>query len=117
MYCGNNKLFKGLVDGTHEVGSNYNCLRRGIGVGLNKPIGDTFTSEYEPIDSRKYYCGKKDNLPDDSYDSHGSPSKCLRIGVGIGTKKKYTMIRDIEGIIDNLSMDDLYDLNDIIDNL
>ena len=29
MYCGNNALFPGLTTGTHFIGTNYQCLKKG----------------------------------------------------------------------------------------
>lgn len=89
-YCGNNKAFSGLLSGTHVIGTNYQCLQKGIGLGFNKPYDPEYNKPYVPIDTRKFYCGLKDKVPK-KYFAVGSPSKCLQKGVGVGKKlKNYT---------------------------
>ena len=82
-YCGNNSLFTGLVNGTHVLGSNYQCLRKGIQTGNHLPYDPNYNNPYAPIDKRKFYCGNKENLPN-GYFAKGSPSKCLQKGIGVG---------------------------------
>ena len=87
-YCGNNLNDPKLTSGTHNIGTNYQCLRKGIGVGLNLPYDPSYSLTYRPIDQRKFYCGKKEQPPSTSgYFANGSPSKCLQKGVGIGKKQ------------------------------
>ena len=84
-YCGNKANFTGLINGTHIIGTNYQCLRKGIGVGLHLPYDNNYTLPYVPIDNRKYYCGKQQEIPiAGNYFALGSPSKCLSIGIGVG---------------------------------
>ena len=88
-YCGNNANFHGLIKGTHEVGTNYNCLKKGIGIGKHLPYDKTFSGTYNPIDSRTFYCGKADVPPPNmGYFSVGWPAKCLQTGIGIGKAQK-----------------------------
>ena len=86
LYCGNNKLNKKLLNGTASLGTRYECLRNGIGVGLNLPW-DSEYDEYEPIDKTIIYCGNKNRMPN-GYDRVGSILECHRKGVGIGKKIK-----------------------------
>jgi hypothetical protein len=84
-YCGNNNNYPGLSTGSHSIGTNYECLKKGIGTGLNLPFDSTYKIPYAPIDNRKYYCGNSDTLPiTGDYFAMGSPSICHRTGVGIG---------------------------------
>ena len=80
IYCGNNALFTGLVNGTHQIGTRYQCLRKGIGIGSNL---DPYEEPYEPIDDTRIYCGKQNILPN-GYDRLGTPPECLRRGIGVG---------------------------------
>ena len=88
IYCGNNLNDSKLTAGTHNIGTNYQCLRKGIGVGINLPYDPEYSRVYTPIDNRKFYCGKSTHLPAGrGYFAIGSPSKCLQKGVGIGKKQ------------------------------
>lgn len=89
MYCGNDLNFPGLLSGTHFLGTNYQCLRKGIGVGSNLPYDSDYAGPHVPVDGRKFYCGNADVPPEDGgYFGVGSPSKCLAIGIGIGKAQK-----------------------------
>jgi hypothetical protein len=89
MYCGNKANYKGLVSGTHFLGTNYKCLRKGIGVGLHLPYDSSYKGPYIPVDGRRFYCGNaKIPPPTGGYFASGSPSKCLSIGVGVGKSQK-----------------------------
>ena len=57
-YCGNNSRDAGLRDGTKTLGTRYSCLQKGIGLGKNQPYDPSYM-DYEPIDTRKIYCGKQ----------------------------------------------------------
>jgi hypothetical protein len=70
------------------MGSRYQCLRKGIGRGLNEPIF-TYSEEYEPIENVKVYCGNSNVLPRDK-DRFGTRDECLRKGFAVGQKQKYT---------------------------
>ena len=92
IYCGNNLNNQKLISGTHVLGTNYQCLRRGIGVGRNLPYDDAFSQPYVPVDNRKFYCGNSDILPPaGGYFSIGSPSKCMQVGVGVGKIQRAAM--------------------------
>ena len=88
-YCGNN-LLSPLLEangGDCIIGTNYQCLKKGIGYGIHSPIDLDFIN-YEPIDPpENIYCGDKRPLPDE-YERFGRRSSCLRKGVGIGKKIK-----------------------------
>ena len=83
IYCGNNALHPDLVNGIKILGSRYQCLRKGIGTGLNLPLDPDYGGPYSPIDNRRIYCGNAAALPA-GYDSMGNLSQCLQKGVGIG---------------------------------
>lgn len=92
MYCGNDLNFPGLLDGTHFLGTNYQCLRKGIGVGSHLPYDSAYASPHAPVDGRKFYCGN-DAVPPvaGGYFGVGSPSKCLAIGIGVGKAQRAAM--------------------------
>jgi len=82
-YCGNNALYSGLINGTHRIGSNYECLKTGIGIGLNLPLDPSYQGQFQPIDQTNIYCGTRPILPA-GYDRLGTPPICLQKGVGVG---------------------------------
>jgi hypothetical protein len=82
-YCGNNLNNPKLVAGTHVVGTNYQCLRKGIGVGSHLPYDSSYAGPYAPVDPRRFYCGNAAIIPA-GYFAAGSPSKCLQVGIGVG---------------------------------
>ena len=89
IYCGNQSNFLGLTNGTHILGTNYQCLRKGIGIGLNMPYDHSYSTPYAPIDARKYYCGNNPSIPrGGAYFAIGSPIKCLTVGIGVGKSQK-----------------------------
>ena len=85
IYCGNNAANIDLMNGNSIVGTRYECLKKGIGRGMNMPPDPTYTGQYIPIDERKMYCGTNPDLPDE-YDYMGNLPHCLQKGVGIGKK-------------------------------
>lgn len=87
MYCGNNALHEGLINGQQVLGTRHKCLRKGIGTGLHLPVDLSYNGPYQPIDTTRSYCGDKPNLPND-YDRFGMLSECLQKGVGIGKRKR-----------------------------
>lgn len=87
IYCGNNSLHPDLLNGTKRIGSRYECMKKGIGTGLNMPYDEEFNNPYEPIDDTKIFCGDKNILPE-GYDRFGNAPQCLQKGVGIGKKIK-----------------------------
>ena len=88
IYCGNNRNDPKLIHGGYTIGTNYDCLRKGIGLGRGMPYDPRYSNEYNPIDKRKFYCGKSKVLPKKGYFANGSPSICLRKGVGIGKAQR-----------------------------
>ena len=88
IYCGNNRLFPDLVNGTLELGTRYKCLRKGYGKGFNMPVDPNYlNNQYDPIDRTRLYCGDNPDLPA-GYDRHGNLVHCLQRGVGLGKKQK-----------------------------
>lgn len=87
IYCGNNAKSVDILSGNKIIGTRYACMRKGIGKGLKLPVDNNYLGDYEPIDTRKIYCGDAENLPND-YDLMGSLSQCLQKGIGIGKKQK-----------------------------
>jgi len=87
IYCGNNAKSVDILNGSKVIGTRYACLKKGIGKGLNSSVDNNYIGEYEPIDTRKIYCGNAENLPD-GYDLIGSLPQCLQKGIGIGKKQK-----------------------------
>lgn len=89
IYCGNNNNYPGLTAGTHRLGTNYECLRKGIGVGSHLPYDENYNQPHNPVDNRRYYCGNDLALPvNGGHFAMGSPSKCLAIGIGVGKAQK-----------------------------
>lgn len=80
IYCGNNALEPRLLSGNVTLGTNYDCLKKGIMKGKQLP---KYTSSYQKIDNRKIYCGKDNSLPID-YDYMGNLPMCLGKGIGVG---------------------------------
>lgn len=95
MYCGNNLLHASLTNGTSVLGTRYECLRKGIGTGLNLPLDIGYLGQYQPVDARRMYCGNRDNIPI-GYDYVGNLAQCLQKGVGIGKKMKAEDAGDIQ---------------------
>lgn len=79
MYCGNNRLH---TTGK-TIGTRYECLQRGIRYGKSLPVDPAYAGEYNPIDMRKFYCGKSDTLPE-GYHDFGSNAMCFSKGIGVG---------------------------------
>jgi hypothetical protein len=87
LYCGNNARDVGLLNGTKILGTRYQCLKKGIGRGLNEPILE-YNEEYEALDDIKLFCGNGTTLPAGK-DRLGTRGECLRKGFAIGQKQKY----------------------------
>jgi hypothetical protein len=88
-YCGNNLNHPSLIAGTHVLGTNYQCMRKGIGVGSHLPYDTAYAGVYNPVDPRRFYCGNADVAPvAGGYLAVGSPSKCLQIGIGVGKSQR-----------------------------
>jgi len=81
-YCGNNKFE--LQSGDKVLGTPYQCLRKGIGTGLNAPASGT--TQYEPIDPpAPTFCGTS-QPPDGKV--MGTRGACFRKGFGVGQRLK-----------------------------
>jgi len=93
LYCGNNRRHSTLRDGTARIGTRYECLKKGIGVGINLPYDPEFHRRFVPIDARKIWCGVDDELPA-SYSILGSRGMCFTKGVGMGKKIKAKRVRN-----------------------
>lgn len=87
IYCGNNQLDPDLLNGSLNMGNRYQCLKKGIGKGLNLPYDEKYSNDYIPIDDRKIYCGNNDVLPE-GYHSYGNLPQCLQKGIGIGKRQR-----------------------------
>jgi hypothetical protein len=98
IYCGNNALHPDIVNGVKVLGSRYQCLRKGIGTGINLPVDPDYGLPYEPIDNRKIYCGNQNVLPV-GYDILGNAPQCLQKGIGIGKVQK------AQGDVDDIELD------------
>lgn len=84
MYCGNNAKDPDLLSGKKALGTSYDCFRRGVGVGKHLPRSE-LEVEYEAIHRNNIFCGKNFGPEQEAkYDRMGSPSECLRKGVGVG---------------------------------
>lgn len=65
---------------------NYECMRKGIGVGRNVKLPRGYVPER--IDHREtVYCGEKKRSPSGKH--KGNPLECFRKGFGIGKKLQY----------------------------
>ena len=92
IYCGNNLNDPKLLTGTHVIGTNYQCLRKGIAVGRNLPYDVNYADTHEPIDQRKFYCGNETVPPArGGYFAVGWPAKCLQTGIGVGKSQRAAM--------------------------
>lgn len=68
-----------------RIGTRYACFKKGVGVGSRMPRPEE--RDYEPIDERRVYCGKKNRLPN-GYDYMGNLVQCLQKGVGVGLYRR-----------------------------
>ena len=83
MYCGNNRNDPDVVVGAKVLGTRYACFKKGIGIGLHLPFDPAYAVPYRPVDRARIYCGTENRTPI-GYTRRGSPSLCLRKGVGVG---------------------------------
>lgn len=81
IYCGTQEQ---LPPEYTAKGTRYQCLRKGVGVGLHLPR-ERIDALKEGGDKNKpkTYCGNSQVLPPD-YVSFATPYACLRKGVGVG---------------------------------
>lgn len=88
IYCGSNSLNPQLVGngGAKTIGSRNQCLRKGIGQGLNMPVDLSYNNPYHPIDPRRFYCGNNAVLPV-GYNANGTLQQCFNTGVGVGRRQ------------------------------
>ena len=83
-YCGNNKFE--LESGNKVLGTPYQCLRKGVGAGLNAPSPGT--TQYEPIDPlAPTFCGTGQPPEGKVIGTRGA---CFRKGFGVGQRLKAT---------------------------
>lgn len=87
MYCGTNALDRDVINGTKQLGTRYQCLKRGIGQGLSMEPDDKYLGDYQPLDDTKKYCGNLNLLPV-GYDRFGTIHECHTTGIGAGRKLK-----------------------------
>ncbi|ABF82130.1 hypothetical protein MIV100L [Invertebrate iridescent virus 3] len=87
VYCGNNALDEGLLDGSKVVGTRYQCLQKGVAVGLNNPVLH-HSPNYQPIVDAKIYCGTGSKLPASKL-RFGTPTECMGKGYQIGQNKRF----------------------------
>ena len=87
IYCGNNKMNRRLLNNEVEIGSRSKCLKKGFGIGINKPIDLDYLGEYEPIYIDKFFCGDDENDAPNDY-RMGTLPQCLQRGVAIGKLQK-----------------------------
>ena len=93
IYCGNN-----LYDlGNKRIGTPYECLRKGIGKGLNSDLTG-FNPNYQAIIPDNTYCGT--GRPP-AGKRRGTPTSCLRKGLGIGKKLQYERGDDGDQLIEH----------------
>jgi hypothetical protein len=100
IYCGNNALHPDLLNGTKIMGTKYQCLKKGIGSGLNAPFDADYALPYQPIDDRKIYCGNQNLLPP-GYDRMGNAPQCLQKGVGIGKVQRAQQDPNVIGVVND----------------
>jgi len=62
-------------------------MRKGFFIGRNLPYDENFAGAYAPVDARRHYCGNAPDVPA-GYFGDGSPSICLRKGIGIGKAQR-----------------------------
>ncbi len=80
IYCGNQNPIPEDYD---VMGSRYQCLRKGIGVGIYRiNIEDRILPQSDP-NRPKLYCGTSEDIPQ-GYVGMATPYQCLRKGVGVG---------------------------------
>jgi hypothetical protein len=78
IWCGRSDT---LPAGYDEIGTSYNCLRKGVGVGKYVLLGRDPPSG--PGVSPEKYCGTANTLPDGKT-RFGNRYECLKTGVGVG---------------------------------
>ena len=60
IYCGNNALEPRLLSGNVTLGTNYDCLKKGIMKGKQKP--DYAKLVWKLYYHSLFYCGKDNNI-------------------------------------------------------
>jgi len=98
IYCGNNALDSGIVNGTKIIGNKLKCFRKGVGQGLKMPYDKKYTERYQPINNTVIYCGTAENLPENAgYTEMGDNVRCLQKGIAVG--KRIKAGRGYKGVI------------------
>lgn len=82
IYCGTQVQ---LPDGYDSRGTRYQCLRKGIGIGLHLVNQAPPMRPAQP--QPRLYCGNAPEAPN-GYDGLATPYICLRKGVGVGLWKQ-----------------------------
>jgi hypothetical protein len=111
IYCGNNKKHHELVSNVSRLGTRHECLKKGIGVGINMPLSVDYAGEFEPIDKSRIYCGNNKVKPQ-GFTRLGSLPNCLQKGIGVGRRIKATRVNN-----NVVSDDDQLTQPDILDQL
>jgi len=87
VYCGNNYY---SLNSTTRLGTSYECMRKGVGVGLNLDLTN-YEPRYRPIVPNTTFCGLGRSPPGRK---KGSAGDCFRKGVGVGIKKAFEKTRE-----------------------
>jgi hypothetical protein len=87
IYCGNNRQNSKLISGELDIGRRSQCLKKGVGVGLNQPIDPDYLDNYEPLYVDNFFCGDNEDDAPNNY-RLGTLAQCLQKGVAIGKLQK-----------------------------
>ena len=87
IYCGNNRQNSKLISGELDIGTRSQCLKKGVGVGLNQPIDPDYLDNYEPLYVDNFFCGDNEDDAPNNY-RIGTLAQCLQKGVSIGKLQK-----------------------------
>lgn len=106
-YCGNNKYNSDIISGIKVIGTRYECIKKGIGIGFNSPPDPDYSGKYEPIVVDNFYCGDKNPIPN-KYDRLGTNPQCLSRGIGIGKRLKHSRRYESFGFNNIISINYIY---------
>ena len=87
IYCGNNSKNRRLISGELDIGKRSECLKKGVGVGLNQPIDPDYLDDYEPLYIDNFFCGDDEDDVPNNY-RMGTLAQCLQKGVAVGKLQK-----------------------------
>ena len=94
LYCG-----KGLVlpDEYDRMGTRFECLKKGFGIGMGMPEDDRNASiaraaaRPPPAEPRRLYCGNEPLPPaGQGYTGIGTRFECMQKGVGAGMRQPFS---------------------------